>query len=169
MEDPEMIESFLNHPPLQAMRNPIMILNIQQHQFKDLQLNNMRRQDPQRFPVNEIEGRPLICYREHMNDPVDLWCIALPSKLVVPVIVWYHHVLGHRGINRLYDTINARFKAPALRKQCEAYQCGDCQRNKVFGAGFGQLLARHAALMPWSENAVDLVGPWRINIGGQDA
>eukprot|EP00957_Ditylum_brightwellii_P184795 14075753-Ditylum_brightwellii.AAC.1 len=128
----------------------------------------MRRQDPQRFPMNEIEGRPLICNREHVNDPVGLWRIALPSKLVAPVIVWYHHVLGHCDIKRLYDTINTRFKAPALQKQCEVYRCGDCQRNKVFGAGFGQLPARYAALMPWSENAVDLVGPWKINIGGQE-
>eukprot|EP00957_Ditylum_brightwellii_P034994 2652709-Ditylum_brightwellii.AAC.1 len=130
MENPELIESFLNHPPLQAMRNPITMLNIQQHQFKDLSLNNMRRQNPHRFPVKEIEGRSIICYRDKINDPMGLWRIALPSKLVVPVITWYHHVLGHCGINQLYDSINAQFKAPALRKQCKEYWCEDCQRNK---------------------------------------
>eukprot|EP00957_Ditylum_brightwellii_P158068 12032367-Ditylum_brightwellii.AAC.1 len=107
MEDPELIESFLNHHPLQAMSNPIIILNIQQHQFEDLTLNNIRRQNPNRFPVKEIEGRSLICYREKMNDPVGLWHIALPSKLVAPLITWYHHMLGHCRINWLFDSINA--------------------------------------------------------------
>eukprot|EP00957_Ditylum_brightwellii_P156528 11913552-Ditylum_brightwellii.AAC.1 len=127
------------------MSNPITMLNIQQHQFKYLPLNNMRRQNPHRFPVKEIEGRFLICYRDEMNDPMGLWCIALPSKLVVPVIIWYHHVLGHCGINQL-----------------------DCQRNKVFGAGFGELPAWHAALMLWSKNVIDLIRPWRINIRGEE-
>eukprot|EP00957_Ditylum_brightwellii_P040094 3034226-Ditylum_brightwellii.AAC.1 len=102
MEDPELIESFLNHPSLQAMSNPIMMLNIQQHQCEDLSLNNMRRQNP--------------------------------------------------------HSINSRFKAPALRKQCKEYWCGDSQRNKVFGAVFEELPAQHAALTPWSENAIDLIG-----------
>eukprot|EP00957_Ditylum_brightwellii_P169881 12929884-Ditylum_brightwellii.AAC.1 len=31
MEDAELVESFLNHPPLQVMQNPITMLNIQQH------------------------------------------------------------------------------------------------------------------------------------------
>eukprot|EP00957_Ditylum_brightwellii_P049897 3782540-Ditylum_brightwellii.AAC.1 len=128
MEDPELIESFLNHSPLQAMSNPITMLNIQQHQFKDLPLINMRRQNPHRFPVKEIERRSLTCYRDEINDPV----------------------------------------APALRKQCKEYWCGDCQRNKVFGAGFGELPAWHAALMPWSKNVIDLIRLWRIKIRGEE-
>eukprot|EP00957_Ditylum_brightwellii_P187175 14255872-Ditylum_brightwellii.AAC.1 len=150
------------------MSNPITMLNIQQHQFGYLSLNNTRRQNPHRFPVKEIEGRSLICYRDEINDPVGLWRIVLPSKLVVPVITWYHHMLGHCGINWLYDNINAQFKAPVLRKQCKGYWYGDCQRNEVFGAGFGELPARHAALTPWSENAIDLIRPWRIKIRGEE-
>eukprot|EP00957_Ditylum_brightwellii_P046468 3526442-Ditylum_brightwellii.AAC.1 len=147
MEDPELIESFLNHPLLQAMGNHITILNIQQHQFKDLPLNNMRRQNPHWFPVKEIEGRSLICYREEMNDPVGLWCIALPSTLVLPVIIWYHHMLGHCGINWLHGESNVT-----------KFGGGKCQRNKVFGADLGELSAWHAALTPWSENAIGLIG-----------
>eukprot|EP00957_Ditylum_brightwellii_P133899 10210724-Ditylum_brightwellii.AAC.1 len=105
----------------------------------------MRRQNPHRFPVKEIEGRSLMCYRDKINDPVVLWCIVLPSKLVAPVITWYHHVLGHCGINQL-----------------------DCQRNKVFGAGFGELSAWHAVLMPWNKNAIDQIRPWRIKSRGEE-
>eukprot|EP00957_Ditylum_brightwellii_P205567 15344437-Ditylum_brightwellii.AAC.1 len=104
------------------------MLNIQQHQFKDLHLNSTRRQNSHRFPVKEIEGRSLIYYRDEINDPV----------------------------------------APSLSKQCKEYQCGDCQRNKAFGTGFGELPAWHAALTLWSKNAIDLIEPWRIKIRGED-
>eukprot|EP00957_Ditylum_brightwellii_P063556 4824446-Ditylum_brightwellii.AAC.1 len=103
---------------------------MQQHQFEDLPLNNMRRQNPQRFPVKKIEGRSFRYYRDKIDDPVSLWCIALPAKLVVPVIIWYHHVFG----------------------TVESIRC------------FGVLPACHAALMPWSEKAIDLIWPWKINI-----
>ena len=35
IEDQEMIRSFLNHPPLQVMDNPITMSNIQQNQLQD--------------------------------------------------------------------------------------------------------------------------------------
>eukprot|EP00957_Ditylum_brightwellii_P108816 8300561-Ditylum_brightwellii.AAC.1 len=146
MEDPELIGSFLNHPPLQAMSNPITMLNIQQHQFEHLSLNNMRRQNPRRFPVKEIEGRSLICYRDKINDPMGFWRIALPSKLVHQCLI----------------------QSTSIEKTIQEYWCRDCQRNKVFGAGFGELPARHAALMPWSENTIDLIGSWRIKIRGEE-
>eukprot|EP00957_Ditylum_brightwellii_P202698 15331386-Ditylum_brightwellii.AAC.1 len=133
------------------MANPITMQNIQMHQFQDVPLNHLRQSQPAKFPVKIIENRPLICYREHINDPVGLWNIALPTALVQPVIRWYHQVLGHCGINRLYDTIRDRFKAPGLRKLCEEFQCADCQKNRQLGAGYGVLPPRQAALMPWAE------------------
>eukprot|EP00957_Ditylum_brightwellii_P136689 10423719-Ditylum_brightwellii.AAC.1 len=51
VEDNELLESFLNHPPLHAMPNPITMLNIQQYQFQDLPLNQLRQQQPDLFPV----------------------------------------------------------------------------------------------------------------------
>ena len=60
--DPEVVESFLNHPPLEVMPNPITILNIQQHQFEDLELQQARERLPYRYPIKSIQNRPLICY-----------------------------------------------------------------------------------------------------------
>ena len=110
--DPEVIESFLNHPPLEAMPNPITILNIQQHQFEDLELQQARERLPYRYPIKYIQNRPLICYRNNENDPEGLRKIALPASLVDPVIRWYHIVLGHCGANILYDSIRACFYCP---------------------------------------------------------
>eukprot|EP00957_Ditylum_brightwellii_P006697 508581-Ditylum_brightwellii.AAC.1 len=60
IEDEEMWESFLNHSPLEEMRNPITMLNIQQHQFQDLLLNQLRQQRPKIFQVKVIDNRPVI-------------------------------------------------------------------------------------------------------------
>eukprot|EP00957_Ditylum_brightwellii_P073065 5552563-Ditylum_brightwellii.AAC.1 len=40
-DDIKILEPFLNHPLLEEMRNPITILNIQQHQFQDTPLNQL--------------------------------------------------------------------------------------------------------------------------------
>ncbi|MHA7811731.1 MAG: integrase zinc binding domain-containing protein, partial [Marinobacter adhaerens] len=164
--DPELTESFLNYPPLDQMPNPITILNIQQHQFQDVGLNVMRQNNPYRFPVKEIQGRPVICYRERENDPEGSWKIALPTELMQPTLIWYHFVLGHCGVHRLYDTVRSRFFAPGLKRLCDEFRCDDCQRNKLYGAGYGHLPARNAPLIPWNEVQVDLIGPWTLKIQG---
>eukprot|EP00957_Ditylum_brightwellii_P037747 2854614-Ditylum_brightwellii.AAC.1 len=63
----KIFESFLNHPPLAAMYNPVIMLNIQQHQFQDLPLNHLQQQHPDQFPVKFIDNWPLICYCENPN------------------------------------------------------------------------------------------------------
>jgi hypothetical protein len=35
------------------------------------------------------------------------------------------------------------------------------------GAGYGELPPRHAQMMPWNEVAVDLIGPWKVEVQGQ--
>eukprot|EP00957_Ditylum_brightwellii_P124463 9485264-Ditylum_brightwellii.AAC.1 len=64
------------------MANPITVLNIQQHQFQDLPLNQLRQTQPAKYPVKMIKNCPLICYREQMNDPEGLWKIVLPTAVV---------------------------------------------------------------------------------------
>lgn len=83
------------------------------------------------------------------------------------MLVWFHYVLGHCGSRRLYDTINARFHIPKLREKCESIVCEECQRNKQIGPGYGDLPNREASLMPWNEVAVDLIGPWNLNVNGR--
>eukprot|EP00957_Ditylum_brightwellii_P202211 15329104-Ditylum_brightwellii.AAC.1 len=150
------------------MQNPITILNIQQHQFRDLPLNHLFQQHPDLYPVKFIDGRPHICCRDRPGNPTGFWRIALPTALARPVVAWYHFVLGNCGTNRLYDTIWAWFKVPGLRCLVKEFHCGECQRNQQLGQGYGELPARVAMLMPWEEVAVDLIGPWRMQVNGQE-
>ena len=66
-EDDELLDCFLNHPPLAAMQNPTTMQNMQQHQFEDLNLNQRRQLcGPLKHPVKNAEGveRKRINYNE---------------------------------------------------------------------------------------------------------
>jgi hypothetical protein len=167
LDEPELMESFLNYPELEEMENPISMARIQEGQFEDQELNQRRQQMPENFPIKEIQGRNVICYRENPNAEPGDWKIAIPTELLGPILIWYHRILGHCGINRLYDSIRTHFYFPSLKDHCAQLRCDICQKNKNFGMGFGELPPRTAHLMPWNEVAVDLIGPWKMEIQDQ--
>eukprot|EP00957_Ditylum_brightwellii_P120082 9163373-Ditylum_brightwellii.AAC.1 len=142
--------------------------NVQQHHFADLELNKIRQLKPELYLVKYIEGYPLICTKNHPNEPEGLWKIALLAALLAKVIPWYHFVLGHCSMNQLYDTIRDYFKLPGLRQACEEYHCTSYQLNRQPGPGYGMLPPRIAPLIPWSDVAVDLIGPWKITIKSEE-
>ena len=75
------------------------------------------------------------------------WNIVLPTPLLMEVLKWYHIMLGHSGIKRLYDTVRARLRADGLHKQCIATfrNCpNECQREKDNGRQYGKLPPRDA-------------------------
>ena len=157
--DPEVFESFLNLPTLEEMDNPVTMHRIQEEQFEDQDLNERMRQNTSKFIIQYIQEKPIICIGS-MQD----WKIALPITLIKPIIRWYHKVLGHCGKERLYETISSRFFAPGLYTAVQQYDCDDCQRYKLLGAGYGLLPPREAKLAPWDEVAIDLIGPWKIEL-----
>ena len=146
------------------MQNLISIANIQQHQFVDPPLNQIRQQQPLKYPIKIIQDRPLICYRKYIDDNKSVWRIAIPTVLIEPTVRWYHEVLGHCGTNRLYDTMRQHIYSPNMKQLYENHRYETCQKNKLLGAGYGHLPPRHASLVPWNEVMVDLIGPWKVNI-----
>jgi hypothetical protein len=42
------------------------------------------------------------------------------------------------------------------------------KRNKTINPEYGELPERDAQLLPWNEVAIDLIGPWKISINGQE-
>jgi transposase InsO family protein len=42
--------------------------------------------------------------------------------------------------------------------------CGACQKEKLPGPQYGHLPPREAALLPWEEVALDLIGPWTVQL-----
>ena len=84
------------------------------------------------------------------------------------VLKWYHIMLGHSGIQRLYDTVRARFHADGLHKQCitTVRHCpNECQIEKDNGIQYGKLPPRDAGYSPFETVAVDLIGPRKLKVG----
>jgi hypothetical protein len=63
-----------------------------------------------------------------------------------------------------------RYFHPLLQQTCEQVvgRCDPCQRFKAIGRGHGETAAREATVLPWQDVAVDLIGPWTLNVGGQE-
>ena len=90
--------------------------------------------------------------------------ILLPEAQTKPVIKWFHRVLGHPGENRLRDAILMRYYHPDFRRHIGNFFCDACQKHKQYGCGFGLLTGQDVNIHPWYEVAVDLIGPWSIEI-----
>ncbi len=166
-DDDGLLDCFLNHPPLEEMAFPLHYVLLQQHQFEDLQLQALLQQRPLEYQVMEMSAGVLLICQIRPDKP---WRIALPTTMVDNVIRWYHLVLGHPGIVRLYQTISTHFIHPYLKVRIESVikSCDTCQRSKLPGAGYGELPPREATLVPWYEVAVDLIGPWTMLVHGQE-
>ena len=64
-----MLDCFLNLPTQRQMRYPLDLRWIQENQFEDQELNNMRQEHPANFPAHTIDGIPLLCYqRDHLDE-----------------------------------------------------------------------------------------------------
>jgi hypothetical protein len=46
-------------------------------------------------------------------------------------------------------------------------KCKDCQKYKLTGRGYGLLPKREVRIAPWEEVAIDLIGPWKVKVNGQ--
>ena len=63
--------------------------------------------------------------------------------------------------------MKTRYHNNRLRGECDRYVCADCQRYKLDGKGYGLLPEREVTAEPFSDMAVDLIGPWKIPIGNK--
>jgi len=171
LDYPAMKECFLNLPDPGVMRNPIDIDWLQVNQFEDIELNNRRIDQPLSYPVKDISGRPLIHYRYDPHEPDEMqWKIAIPNGLLENMVKWFHEVLGHAGETRVYDSIRARYYHPKLKSVVTTIvqDCETCRKHKLSGPGFGHLSERDVVTIPWRENHVDLIGPWKVKVNNID-
>ena len=101
-------------------------------------------------------------------NPGEQWNIVPPTPLLMEVLKWYHIMLGHSGIQRLYDTVWKIFYADGLHKQCIVtvrYCTNELQRAKDNARQYGKLPPRYAGYSPFKTVAVDLIGPWNLKVG----
>jgi hypothetical protein len=119
-------ESFLNVPP---GPNPMDYARIEQLQNTDLELQQLRTQNPNQYPLQPFNNHQLICFIPPQQNS---WKIYLPTAMINELITWYHHVLLHVGASRLFSSISCHFYHPQLRDRVDKFvrRCDECQQYK---------------------------------------
>ena len=59
-EDNEIMDMFLNLPPLTEMHNPIDMRNIRNHQQQDQEMLAFHHNNPIQFPIKHINGVDIV-------------------------------------------------------------------------------------------------------------
>ncbi len=101
----------------------------------------------------------VLCYIKPGDPPANLK-IALPQKLLKLNIEWFHCMTGYSGNKRLCMQISMRYYHRDLRQLIDNYHCDHCQDGK----GYGLLPEHEMRMMPFEECAIDLIGPWIIQV-----
>ena len=164
IDDDDLLDCCLNLPTDKEIPFVLGYQTLRDAQVGDARLHALLQKHPDRFSKQLLAADvQLYCYIPEPNAP---WKIYLPTSLLDDAIQWYHLSLGHLGQNRLYDTLHQQFYHPDLRSYVEKIvtTCDACQRQKNPLRGHGHVAAREVTLLPWREVAVDLIGPWKLQI-----
>jgi len=146
-------------------RDKLLLLG-EHGQDQDAGLQQSATRHPERYTRKDINTvTNVLCYIKPNDDPSN-WKITLPDDLIEPTIQWYHQITGHPGSRRLYEHIRQRYYNRDMRKHIDRFNCDYCQKNKLEGRGYGQLPEQEVRSIPFEERAVDLIGPWIIQVCG---
>ena len=159
-------QCYLNLPEDMVEDNPLDFENIKERQDEDDNLVQSASRLPTWYShktMNNVEN--LLCYTKP-SDNADNWRIALPEDLILSTIKWYHQFTGHPGSKRLYEQLRQRYYHRDLRQLADYLNCDFCQRNKLDGKEYGFLPEREVPSIPFEECAVDLIGPWIVQVRG---
>ena len=164
------IEAYLNLPELEIPEEtPLNYDYIRESQQSDHDLLALAQRYPSQYIYKTLDDtvEDILCYVKPNDNPATQWRIALPLNMLQPTIKWFHQVMGHPGQKRLRETLHQRYYHPQLRRYIDRYNCEHCQKHKLSGPGYGLLPEREMRIAPWEECAVDLIGPWQINVRGK--
>jgi len=167
-DDSDLLDCFVHLPSFSGVPFVLGYDMIRNAQTEDAWLQAKRQENPEQFVYQLLApDTPVLCYIPQRNAP---WKICLPSILLDDAILWYHLALGHAGQARLFDTMALHLYNPTMRNRIEhiVSRCDTCQRSKQPMRGHGETAPREAITHPWREVAVDLIGPWQVNIGGYE-
>ena len=84
--------------------------------------------------------------------------------MIKSTVKWFHIVTGHPSSKKLQETVKQRYYNPYIRKYIDEFACNDCQKHKLDGKGYGLLPMRDLKEQPFEEVAVDLIGPWKVQV-----
>jgi Integrase zinc binding domain len=163
-DNDDLIDLFVHLPLLENVPFVLDYQLIAQAQIGDAQLQQLHNSTPAKFQQQLLA--PNISIWCHTVDHNQQGKIYLPDALLEQAIRWYHLALSHIGTHRLTDTMSETFYNPKLCLNVEAVlkPCEHRQKYKNVQRGHGKTAPREAGLLPWSEVAVDMIGPWTLEV-----
>jgi hypothetical protein len=108
----------------------------------------------------------ILCFIKPGDIPAN-WKIALTEDLIKSTIKRYHQVTGHPGSKRIYGQLQQRYYNRDLCQLVDNLNCDFYQRNKLDSKGYGFLPEREVHSIPFQKCAVDLIGPWTVQVCGR--
>ena len=168
IDDDNLLDCFVNLPDQTGTNFVLDYKTIAAVQSWDAELLALAAENPQKYPQQMLTNNTRVyCYISEPNAP---WKIYLSNELLQQAVQWYHLALCHAGMTRLYNTMSMHFYNPQLKHTIEdmVARCDTCQWYKAVGRGHGDTAPRETPLLPWREVAVDLIGPWTLQIQGED-
>jgi hypothetical protein len=77
--------------------------------------------------------------------------ILVPESIRGKLIHWYHHMLVHPGMDRLFNTLFQHFTWPKMREEINTYTrlCPQCQKGKRGLKGYGEIPLKDVETEPW--------------------
>ena len=140
--------------------SPLNLENIREEQLNDNVLQTRIWKFPE-LHIPKMLGKDIqvTCYVKPGNDPLRQWKVYLPDSMLENTVHWFHLALGHPGASRLKASISARYHNPRLHSVIQKYRCEDCRKYKADHRGWGLLPEREVQAEPFSDVAMDLIGP----------
>jgi hypothetical protein len=158
LDDNKLLECFLNLPDENDLPFTLDLQRIATGQQNNQALWQRCLTNPLRYPEQYFGNTQVLTY---LPTPNSEWKICIPTQQLQDLVNWYHKALSHCGLHRLLKTITMHIHHPNLRTTAENIprNCDACQRQKLPGPQYAHLPPREAALVPWVEVALNLIGP----------
>ena len=157
-------ECYLNLPNESAVDSPLDMQTISEKQKEDTELVARANKHKDLYFEKKLDGHKVICFSKDKEQRSSKWKIALPEAMIKPAVKWFHIVTGHPGSKKLRLTLEQRYHHPGMRRYIDNFACSDCQKHKLDGKGYGLLPMRDLKEQPFEEVAVDLIGPWKVQV-----
>ena len=161
-ETSEVLEEVMLNYPKNVQQFPAQLHLIHQSQQANQHILDLTQLAG--YEMRNYSRYNLVCRENKAGE----WQIVIAGAMVNDILEWYHTLLSHPGVNRTERTIAKLFYIPNLRASVEAYiqRCDACQRRKATNQRVAQLAPREDNCYPFEEVAVDLIGPWRLEVDG---
>ena len=166
--DCELTDCLLFYPKFDNEdRHPFDFETIAHYQAQDATLQELLVKDPTTYAKRLMGGTEIICVGDSDSGDAS-GQVALPRQMVVPILRYYHGLLGHaEAATKLEKTVRRHFSHPNIGVEAKRLiaGCDLCKRMKPSILNYGELPLRDIEhVVPWQQVHVDMIGPWKLKI-----